>query len=166
MVTHTNGCERPLKIDLHTHVLPKEWPDLQAKFGYPGWISLKHGDDPKQATMMLDGRVFRKINCNCWDDAARAEDCERTDVDVQVGVRCVARADVKALTQWRLCFLMAQVLSTVPVMFSYWAKPEDALEVARVVNDDIAARVKKHPKRYVGLCSVPLQEPKLAVWRG
>lgn len=77
---------RPLKIDLHTHVLPREWPDLEKKFGYPGWITMNHGDDPTKATMMLDGKKFREINCNCWDNGARLADCERTDVDVQVSV--------------------------------------------------------------------------------
>lgn len=75
---------RKLKIDLHTHVLPRVWPDFEKKFGYPGWTSLEHGADPTRGTMMRDGKVFREINCNCWDDAARLGDCDRTDVDVQV----------------------------------------------------------------------------------
>jgi aminocarboxymuconate-semialdehyde decarboxylase len=54
-------------------------------------------------------------------------------------------------------------VSTIPVMFSYWAKSEDAADLARFLNDDIAALVKKHPRHYVGLCSVPMQDPDLAI---
>jgi len=56
-----------------------------------------------------------------------------------------------------------QVLSTVPVMFSYWAKAEHGLEVARFLNDDLAERVAVDRRRFVGLGTLPLQAPELAV---
>lgn len=42
------------------------------------------------------------------------------------------------------------------------AKPNDALRVAQFLNDDIAATCAKYPKRFLGIGSVPLQEPSLA----
>ena len=48
-------------------------------------------------------------------------------------------------------------------MFSYWAKPEDALDISRIVNDDLASTVRKNPKRFVGLANLPMHAPELAV---
>src|SRR5437879_11855122 len=55
-----------------------------------------------------------------------------------------------------------QVLSTVPVMFSYWAKPHDAPDLSRQLNDHIAEVVRDHPKRFAGLATIPMQDPDLA----
>lgn len=48
-------------------------------------------------------------------------------------------------------------------MFSYDAKPADGLEVARFLNDHIAGICKAHPTRFVGLGTIPMQSPELAV---
>jgi aminocarboxymuconate-semialdehyde decarboxylase len=55
-----------------------------------------------------------------------------------------------------------QALSTVPVMFSYWAKAADALDLSRLLNDHIAEVVRAHPSRFAGLGTIPLQDPDRA----
>lgn len=125
-----------MKIDLHTHILPRDWPDLDARYGYPGFVRLDHYK-PCCARMMIGDRVFREVTDNVWDPKRRIEemDCEKVSM---------------------------QVLSTVPVMFSYWAKPNDALDLSRRLNDHIANVVRAHPRRFAGLATIPLQDPDLA----
>jgi aminocarboxymuconate-semialdehyde decarboxylase len=125
-----------MKIDLHTHILPREWPDLDAKYGYPGFIRLEH-HKPCCARMMKGDRVFREVTDNTWDPRRRIEEMDQANVSMQV-------------------------LSTVPVMFSYWAKPADALDLSRRLNDHIAEVVREHPTRFAGLATIPLQDPQLA----
>ena len=65
-----------VKIDLHTHILPRDWPDLDAKYGYPGFVRLDHYK-PCCARMMIGDRVFREITDNVWDPQRRIEECDR-----------------------------------------------------------------------------------------
>ena len=124
-------------IDIHTHILPKDLPDLEKKFGYGGWIRLDHNSNGT-ANMIKDGEQFRVVKCNCWDPVARLDDCQESGVSLQV-------------------------ISTIPVMFSYWAQPKHTYLLSRLLNDDIANVVQNHPKRFVGLGTIPMQDEKLAV---
>lgn len=88
--------------------------------------------------MYKGDKFFREVEPNCWDPATRIKECDRDGVTVQA-------------------------ISTIPVYFSYWAKPEDGLDLARLINDDIADVVREHPTRFVGLGTLPLQAPELAI---
>ncbi|MCC6746813.1 MAG: amidohydrolase [Deltaproteobacteria bacterium] len=125
-----------MKVDLHTHILPERWPDLERRYGAAGFPRLEH-HAPGCARILVGERVFRELQSNSWDPAVRLAECDRD------GVRL-------------------QVLSTVPLMFCYWARPADGADLARLLNDHLAEVVARHPGRFVGLGTLPLQEPELA----
>ncbi|MDB5759454.1 MAG: hypothetical protein JWM30_2743 [Burkholderia sp.] len=56
-----------------------------------------------------------------------------------------------------------QAVSPAPAQYYYYADPDFGLELARAINDRIAEIVAGHPDRFVGLGSVPLQHPKMAI---
>ena len=86
---------------------------------------------------MVGGSFFREIRENLWELKRRIAQMEEVGVSMQV-------------------------LSTVPVMFSYWAKPDDALDLSRRLNDHIAGVARDHPTRFTGLGTIPMQDPDLA----
>ena len=45
----------------------------------------------------------------------------------------------------------------------FQAKPKDCLDLSALLNDDLAKTVKKHPSRFVGLGTVPMHKPTLAI---
>lgn len=134
-----------MKIDLHTHILPERWPDWTKKSGYPGWIELEHsGPGCARMCKTLAGggkQFFRDVEANLWDPAVRKREMDATSVTMQV-------------------------LSTVPVMFSHWAKAQDAYDLHRLLNDHIAG--VQQPASFgaippfIGLGVLPLQDPDLA----
>ncbi len=87
---------------------------------------------------MIDGKFFREIQSNCWDGRQRIAECDLHGIQIQV-------------------------LSTIPVLFSYWAQAKDAYDVSRYLNDHIADVVRRYPDRFIGLGTVPMQDPELAI---
>jgi aminocarboxymuconate-semialdehyde decarboxylase len=125
-----------VKIDLHTHVLPERWPDLRERHGGAGWVRLEH-TGCGCARMMIGDEVFREVQDTLWNPARRLADCDEHGVQVQV-------------------------LSTVPVMFSYGAPAAHALDLSQLLNDHIAGLCRDHPDRFAGLGTIPLQDADLA----
>ena len=77
---------------------------------------------------------FREINDNAWEPKRRIEEMDGVGVSMQV-------------------------LSTVPVMFSYWSKAEDGMYLSQFLNDHIAEVVRSNPNGLSGLGTLPLQSP-------
>ncbi len=126
-----------LKIDMHTHLMPEHMPDFAKKFGYGDFISMKHLGNGV-ADMMQGERFFRQVRQNSWDAAIRIPEYATHGTQVQV-------------------------VCTVPVLFSYWAKPEDGMAVSRFLNDDLAERIAPYPKNYIGLGTLPMQDTDLSI---
>ncbi|MGD9584760.1 MAG: amidohydrolase family protein [Lysobacterales bacterium] len=125
-----------LKIDSHAHILPETWPNLAEKYGDDRFAVIHH--ERGRHRIYKDGRFFREIGPNTWDAELRIAEYAAFGVQVQV-------------------------ISTVPVLFSYWAKPHQALELHRHLNDHKAELCRRHPRNYAALGTVPLQSPRLAV---
>lgn len=124
-------------IDTHTHIIPKEIPDFSSKFGYGEFIRLDHHAEGR-AWMMQGEKRFREIIANCWDPEVRISEMSEHQIDMQV-------------------------ICTIPVMFSYWAKANDALELSKFLNDHISDITAKFPDKFIGLSTVPLQDSELAI---
>lgn len=120
-------------IDIHTHLLPPSLP----RWG-EGFISIEPVSASCARMVRSDGTLFREIGSNCWDPAQRLVECDAAGV-------------------------AAQVLSTVPVMFSYGASANRGNDVARFLNDHLATVCSTAPRRFVGLGTLPMQAPELAV---
>lgn len=126
-----------MRIDFHTHIYPLDLPNFSQKYNNDKWPVLQ----PKcscGADIMVSGKLFREVTNQVWDPLKRIEDMKKEGVDMQV-------------------------ISPVPVTFSYWAPVEQALELAQFQNDFIAEVVKEHGNYFIGLGTVPLQDASIAI---
>jgi len=126
-----------VRIDLHTHLVPEGWEDWAARFGGAQWPRLVR-KDACRATIMTGDKFFRDIDDRSWSPARRIEDMDRLGID-------------------------RQALSPPPVMFCYWADARANAAFARLQNENVAAVAARHPARFVGMATVPLQDTDLAV---
>ena len=128
-------------IDIHTHIVPAEFPAYAGKhvtqFGGALWPHMVPTHDCHHKNVMIDGKNFRTVSDQCWDVERRAE----------------AMAEMG---------IARQVLSPVPELLSYWLPLDDAGPLIRHVNDTIAAMVARAPDRFIGLGGVPMQDPEAA----
>lgn len=125
------------RIDFHTHIIPADLPDFSQKYGGERWPTLQPTCSCG-ANIMVGGKLFREITDQCWDPQKRIADMIAEGVDMQV-------------------------LSPIPVTFSYWAPSEAAEAMARLQNDFIADTVRQYPDRFIGLGTVPLQDVESSI---
>lgn len=119
-------------VDIHSHFLPEQWPDLAARFGTPDWPWMKQLGGGK-AMLMLGEREFRPVLDDCWNGERRIEAMDEHGIDVQV-------------------------MSATPLLFSYDRPPQQAREVARLFNSAAREICALNPTRLKSLCQVPLQD--------
>lgn len=120
--------------DLHTHYYPQAFFRLIEEVG--GDFSF--GTSPTGQTIIrFRGSRFFGITPPMTDPARRLEDMDRVGIDVEV-----------------------LSLSTPNV---YFAPPERQAEVARLANDAYAELMAKHPSRFKGFASIPMDDPDAAL---
>ena len=126
-----------LKIDIHTHIIPNNLPDYSKIFGYDGFVKLDQRNE-SEANMILFNENFRTIKCNCWNPQSRINEMKQSNINVQV-------------------------ISPIPIMFSYWANPGDTLKQSQFINNFISDICIKYPKKFIGLGTVPMQDSYYAI---
>ena len=125
------------KIDIHTHILPENLNEVSRRFSDSRFLQIDLLDD-RSAMLKKDGKAFRNVDCNCWNYKIRIEESDKIHVDIQV-------------------------LSTIPVLFSYWAEDNDCLTLSQFLNDHIAEICREEPHRFIGLGTIPMQNTEMAI---
>jgi len=116
-------------IDVHTHMLTREWLDLLQRHGGGGYEVKK--TRAGQDTVYLDGTPFMTLMPAMWDYAQRIRDMDAARVDLAI------------------------VSLTCPNAF--WGGREVSLAAARMVNDSMAEAQRARPDRIRWFASLPWQ---------
>ncbi|KAJ5792744.1 uncharacterized protein N7503_008722 [Penicillium pulvis] len=134
--------------------MPPSLPDFSKSHGNPDengedWMTLQphqSNDEPisqsdktsLKVDMYVGEKFFRTVEPNCFDPDVRIAEMNATGVDIQV-------------------------ISTVPILFSYDKPVEPAAALAQYLNDHISSVCRDRPSRFVGLATVPLQDVSSSV---
>ena len=131
-----NAKGKSQRVDIHCHYLN---PEASAKVAH-----LNPGE--REPSVIFSNALGREVNKKQMTDRApklssietRLADMDRMGIDIQA-------------------------VSPAPTQYCYWSEPDLGRELARMVNDRIAAIVAEWPERFVGLGTVPLQNADMAV---
>jgi len=124
-------------IDVHTHIVPENFPPYAGKAKDVPWPSMA----PAHAChrhVMISGKLYRTVTDGSWSVPRRIE-------------------EMSAMRVTR------QALSPMPELLSYWLPLDDASALIRYLNEQIAEMVAAAPERFIGLGAVPLQDVESAV---
>ena len=122
-------------FDVHTHTLSKRFTDLLDKHG--GHRYSLSTDSAGSTIVMRQGARFMTFTEPMFNPDMRLEAMDAAGVDV------------------------ALLSYTCPN--AYWAEGEITQTVIRTMNDDLAELCARHPQRFKGLASLPLQDIDLSL---
>ena len=124
-------------IDVHAHILAEDTIGLLQKEA-PG-IGLKRtAIDADNAVLEVGGVPYRPFPRGGWDLERRLADMDAAEVDVQV-------------------------LSNAPQTFLYNQDAALTAATAALQNEQIAKLTKAHPDRFMGMATLPMQDPARAI---
>jgi aminocarboxymuconate-semialdehyde decarboxylase len=136
-IINAQQSAHPGLVDVHTHAIDDDLPDLQRAYPHDRWPSVERTGET-EAHLLFGGQPYRRIDQRCRSWEARIIDMDREGVAVQV-------------------------LSPIPVTFCYSASAAGAAELASAQNEFFARITYKHPTRFAALGAVALQDPDRAV---
>lgn len=117
-------------IDAHTHIVPEHFPDVGSRKASGRWPRMEHIEGSR-ANVLYGSSNFRTVQNGCWSVPKRIAEMPAHGVD-------------------------KQVLSPMPRLLNYDLEVEDAIELTRWINDDIARMIDAAPDRFYGLGAIPL----------
>lgn len=132
--SHATPVEPGRKLDLHTHYYPSIYFDKIRELR----SEFSFGRSPSGQTIITyRGARFFGVTPPMTDVALRLEDMDRVGIDVEV-----------------------VSLSTPNIFF---ADAQHQPEIAQIINDAYAELIAKHPARFKGFASIPMDDPDAAV---
>jgi aminocarboxymuconate-semialdehyde decarboxylase len=126
-------------VDVHAHLFPQSAVRAEAR-GAEWFGSTFEPVPPTAAPVVVTGDSRAALGSTVHREPPEAR-IERMD---RIGVR-------------------TQVISVLPPLYRYNLPPDVGLAAARAINDEIAGMHAAHPDRFLGLATLPLQDPAAAV---
>lgn len=124
-------------VDVHTHYVPRGWPELAEATGNSGpWPWLRVSDE-RDAMLMVGDKEFRPLLSNAWNAHDRLEQMDADGVDIQV-------------------------VSPTPLFFSYASEADEAIKVSEIFNDLALEICEPDRSRLIPFAQVPLQDADAA----
>ena len=137
MAIDTHRSARTGLVDVHTHAIDDDLPDLTRVYPDDRWPSIDRTSET-DAHLNFGGQFYRRIDHRCWSPNVRLVDMDREGMAVQV-------------------------LSPIPVTFCYQASAAGAAELASAQNEFFTQIVRDHPTRFAALGALAMQDPDRAV---
>jgi len=131
---------RPTAVDVHAHLAPQGYL-AEARKGTPGGPAIERNAEGHEF-IVFDEKApagYRRMRL------MRGE----YDHDARLAAMDAGR-------------IRMQIVSLTPPFFHYWAEPARGKDFCRMANEEIAALVRRHPDRFLGMATVPLQDPEAA----
>ena len=126
-----------MNIDVHAHYVPPDSLKLASEIGQGHGLKLETNERGR-SVVTRDGKPY-----------LNQLKAEFSDLDLRLSIMDHQGIDIQAL-------------APAGSYIFYWMPAADALEYARWLNDQIAQAAGKHPRRFVGLASVPMQDGAMA----
>jgi len=126
---------KSLAVDLHCHVHTPAADEMAKKGDRPADVTARYGD-PRTIERQKQLRI--ELDRKLTSVEQRLADMGRMGIDVQA-------------------------ISTSPMQYYYGLDTDLGRQTSRIINQRLAEIVASHPDRFVGLGTVPLQAPELAV---